>query len=455
MDQQEREKVGQAIVKLVKQNAQDESGWVPFTKLGILFNHEGISYRTYGFEKLRPFLNSFEDLLEFQDVEEAGNPPVCYVRVRKDGAFPLIQKEDADLDQKPAGAESKKAPIEAPAKPTFRPLREDNAPAFRQIVPDGSSWLFNWAFIHFDRLKDLANLALPEKWYYGDDPGQKPFDILYNYLAYTFKRLCLEEKIVISKDQQFAAFNTGLVDQKYEYIYCLFTPNTRSDAGQYWYLVDFVVAGEDEGKKLITYFNPLPERANYFENKIENMLFDSSTGSLSCDYVHILTERTGRFPVDFLEDNCPEAFLVIDGISCSAFPTDMLPYDKKLYFKKLGEKIKDTPRILNRLKNRVQDAVNLAIKRTEWNYKTAIPMYYPARNKGSLLLPLTLVREDQVDLALVVERQPSGSYQGQTVLPLSLAYKNSRLVSRPDSDWLKPNLLSSNEWDNEEDEEDA
>lgn len=54
----------------------------------------------------------------------------------------------------------------------------------------------------------------------------------------------------------------------------------------------------------------------------------------------------------------------------------------------------------------------------------------------SLLLPLAIVDDEKVDLALVVTRNPSGSYQGRTVFPLDWAYQNARLVCRPDSDWL-------------------
>ena len=72
-------------------------------------------------------------------------------------------------------------------------------------------------------------------------------------------------------------------------------------------------------------------------------------------------------------------------------------------------------------------------------------MYYPTRNKGSLLLPLSLVDPDRVDLALVVERQVSGAYQGQTILPLNLAYSNSRLVTRPDSDWLRTDIINASD----------
>jgi hypothetical protein len=77
-----------------------------------------------------------------------------------------------------------------------------------------------------------------------------------------------------------------------------------------------------------------------------------------------------------------------------------------------------------------------AEKRTRWNYKTAIPQYFPRQDIMSLLLPLAIVDDERVDLALVVTRNPSGSYQGRTVFPLDWAYQNARLVCRPDSDWL-------------------
>ena len=153
------------------------------------------------------------------------------------------------------------------------------------------------------------------------------------------------------------------------------------------------------------------------------------------------------------QENCPDDFLSVDGVNLrDVYDRPMKDPKRKAYFIALGQKIKGNSRILNRLKNRIEDAVDLALKRVEWNYKTAIPMYFPARNTGSLLLPLSLVDEDVVDLALVVERQESGAYQGQTILSLPMAYMNSRLVTRPDSDWLKTDLIpmSDPEGDNEE-----
>jgi hypothetical protein len=54
----------------------------------------------------------------------------------------------------------------------------------------------------------------------------------------------------------------------------------------------------------------------------------------------------------------------------------------------------------------------------------------------SLLLPLSLIDDELIDLALVTEKTKSGSYLGHTILPLGWAYSNARLITRPDSDWL-------------------
>ena len=59
-----------------------------------------------------------------------------------------------------------------------------------------------------------------------------------------------------------------------------------------------------------------------------------------------------------------------------------------------------------------------------------------SRYQMSLLLPLALVDDEKVDIALVVEKTESGNYLGHTILPLEWAYSNARLVCRPDSDWL-------------------
>ena len=425
MTTQDRFSVSQQIIRVISSMQDNPNEWIDFAKIGLALSAAGINYKQYNFPKLRPFLNEFQDILDFTDEHAEGKTPVCFVRLKSDSRS--IETVPDSSSEKAITSTSQ-----------------------GERMPSENSWLTTWAAIRPQQYKDLAELALDENWYYGsgENSDSEELPILKNYLNYTFKRLCFEKKILISTDternEEYAAFNTGLVDKKYEYIYALFKQNTRFST-PYWYLLDFVVAGEDAGKSLNRFFNPLPAKADYFENRIENMLYDSSTGELICDYTHIITERTYRLPAGFLEDNCPESMLCIDGITLeSIYESDDFE-QRKEYFTKLGQAIHSNPRIFNRLKNRIDDAVELAKKRTEWNYKTAIPTYYPARNNGSLLLPLALTDEEHVDLALVVIRNPSGSYQGETILPLDIAYSNSRLVSRPDSDWLKTDVIASSD----------
>ena len=83
-----------------------------------------------------------------------------------------------------------------------------------------------------------------------------------------------------------------------------------------------------------------------------------------------------------------------------------------------------------------------AIDRVRRNYKTAIPQFYRDGKSGDgkmqLLLPVALLSRDKVELALAVDRLPSGVYLGRTVLSLDWAYNNARLLTRPDTDWLRP-----------------
>lgn len=62
-------------------------------------------------------------------------------------------------------------------------------------------------------------------------------------------------------------------------------------------------------------------------------------------------------------------------------------------------------------------------------------------------MPLCIRSKDRLVpfAALVVTKQNSGRYQGQTIYKLSWAYRCARLVCRPDSDWLSPNATTEDE----------
>lgn len=279
-------------------------------------------------------------------------------------------------------------------------------------------------------IKRLKELALKEKWYYGKTPNQGSYPILRNYLIYTVKRLVYKDKI---KDKdKYAAFNTGLVDKHYEPIYALFEKNMPNN-NQLWGFVDFCIKGvkgeTSAGKILTRFFNPLPEKAEYFET-LDDVIYDEKC-EIHPDYTHIIKDHPERLPTKGFLDRWMPDFVFEDWRK--------MKQDQVIeYSLKLRKAIDDS--IESKIHTALKDAIEIARKRAGWNYRTAIPSYYPRTNSSSLLLPLSLLEEsienNKADVALVIQKQESGNYEGHTIIPLDWAYSNARLVTRPDSDWL-------------------
>ncbi|MEK7996646.1 MAG: DUF3825 domain-containing protein [Planctomycetota bacterium] len=310
-------------------------------------------------------------------------------------------------------------------------------PPGRPSAPS-SERLFEWAYLGYipNVLAALKGLALDERWEFKNTPpnSDRPFPILYSYLVHTFGRLALEQKVLVNAGASIAALNTGLVDPRYEPIHALFVPNDNPRAP--WQLAGFCIAGEGaDGQNLVRHFAPLPSTAHYFDNQMD-LLYDTRAGKPELDWHHIIIERIDRYPADFIKDHWPPVFQAQD---VSLMSDD----ERKAYYRDLGNAIEQDSRTYRRIMNRVKDAIDLSIKRVQWNFKTAIPTYYPRVRKLQLLLPVCLLSDEEVDMALAVEKTQSGSYLGHTVLPLDWAYKNARLVCRPDSDWLAPQDISA------------
>ena len=296
--------------------------------------------------------------------------------------------------------------------------------------------LTDWAYLgNIDSMiESLANYALDEKWGFDQDEDSKDYSILRSYLMYTFYRLQSENKVLEDIDKGIAAFNTGLVDPTYEAIYACFSP---SSSGCPWRFEAFCKAGSKQwGKKLVASFDPLPQRASYFEKK-EDLLFDGNR-TLQRDVDHILLDNIDRLPEAFLAEELRGSSDALEALSRAVSADD--DASKKAAYDELREAVEDNAKVKRRLINRLDDAIELAQKRVEWNFKTAVPAFYPTKNTMSLLLPLDLTENDRPDVALVVELMESGAYIGQTILTMKMAYNNARLISRPDSDWLNTSL---------------
>lgn len=321
----------------------------------------------------------------------------------------------------------------------------------QRVISPGKQ-LENFAFLGSwsSFLTELAAKAVDEEWdFRGSANGH--YRILIQYIKYTFSRLMREKKVCISESEQFAAFNTGLADNHYDDIYACFLPN-EPGCDTEWKFAGFCTAASGGlGKQLVNCFNPLPEPPTYFSSN-EDLFFDQ-TKQLHTDFEHIIIDNIKRLPLQFLYDQFfgnDEARELVERIRSKS--ADRVARDE--LYDKLKQVIVENSRLFVRIQNRLKDAIELAKKRVRWNYKTAIPSYFPKRDTMSLMLPLALVDEVKPDVALVVELTNSGSYQGQTILTLTQAYVDARLVCRLTGDWLDPANISEPHLDTDEQTED-
>lgn len=246
----------------------------------------------------------------------------------------------------------------------------------------------------------LASMAQEEQWNYSEEEENK---ILYNYLCYTYDRLKQEDmtkrpeeklKILVTDDQEYMCFNTGLLTRSNGTdIFAVFGRNTspRAKEGQKWFLIGFYQKTDSEMSK----FKYYPEIADYFTNPAD-FIYDKKL-QLYIDYDHIIDDNFERFESIGLNDK-------------------------------------------HIIKALLENAVKTITEKVKRNYKLAIPQFYTDKgtlnSKIQLLLPLFLYGKEYADLALVVDKSEY-RYVGKTILTLEWAYVNSRRIVKPDAEWLK------------------
>ena len=376
--------------------------WFNIAPLGKKMKDKGITYQG----KLKEFMEKMPSIELHED--RRNSIPVSYIRIL-----------DRDIV------------TESQAKKDFK--RNNSA----------RNAMLEWAYWgkYSEVLTRLKNKSLDESWSFSHEPeGQ--YSILDSYLRYTFFRIQRENKICYTKDEQWAIFNTGLVNNTYLPIYALFNRN-RYKERQPWYFVDFIAEGEKSkiGHKSNIDFTSRPQRAQYFDDPTELLyIVSESTNELSPNYEHIITDNVERLPIALLKDLVNESIEEkkqrIEFSSEEDYHAYLLKYKSELKALIADRGIK------RKLQERFRNAIDVTRKRVLWNYKTAIPTYYPKSDSITLLLPLCLVSENKVDLALVVSRG-DGGYLAETIYPLDWAYKCARLICRPDSDWLTPSTITN------------
>lgn len=375
---------------------------------------------------------------------------------RKAGA-PSDEKDDKKQDAVQSSSRrrsSKAASANKTAQAQSGISSRPDARRTRRVIPGKALERFGYLGTWHEFLSTLAELALDEPWDFSDaglDANTRRFDILHNYIRYTFYRLTLEDKVGFSSDEDFAVFNTGLVDKHYEDIYACFEPSDsdKPEQARYpWVFSGFCTAGTGRlGKRLVRELNPLPQPASYLERK-EDLLFDLDR-EVVCDVHHIVVDNVHRLPVNFLRDelaSSQECLGILAGVE------ELSDGARGERFERLRGVIEGDTRLFNRLSTSINAAIDVAKRQVRWNYKTAVPAYYPRTNSMNLLLPLILTDSSTPDVALVVELQKSGNYQGQTIVTMAQAYRDARLLCRPYIDWLSPASIidAADEEDEEE-----
>lgn len=292
----------------------------------------------------------------------------------------------------------------------------------------------------------LAEHAQEEPWGFSNSGTDK--SILMQYISYTFYRVQQQGKVCIEAGGQFAAFNTGLQSRRLgEDLFAYFVPN---DAGgdSPWRFYCFCSADSrdtDERRcyKLMVNEFKEPEIASYFSN-ISDLLFDPCCEvRLSSD--HIFKDNANRLPLEFLKHECDineEAAGLLASIETA--PNRAA---RKELFAQLGTVITDDPDLFAALNERLEGALNRTLKRVRRNYKLAVPCFFPSRNVMSMMLPLSFTSTGAPSIVLVCERTQRGEYLGQTILTMSMAYLDSRLLCRPSSEWLNVEFIHDGDED--------
>lgn len=259
----------------------------------------------------------------------------------------------------------------------------------------------------FQFLEELSQKTIPEKWSYQNHESAIPHPILKSFLENTFEKLLKDKsqnKLVISDDNKFALFNSGLLDRFFHDIFIIVEIRDEDDEFSYWNPLIMKSLSDLSNRKIIVngkklnHPDSLPDSIDFFKNITEVTFNNSLPIDRSYDkFTHIIEERRDRFPSEYKNKNTTELARALD------------------------------------------NSINYAKAMAKRNYKLIVPQYRPQTDKLQLLMPIYLSGSftKQPDFALVLDLEDE-IYTPETILPLDAAYQNARLIAKPDDFWLNP-----------------
>jgi hypothetical protein len=421
-------------------------GWVHLDSVreAVAYQDPSFSTQRYGFSDFKAFVQSRADLIEFK----LDSP--SYVRLTQPQEPLRAKPSKLVLKKSELGIKSRARNGNGDTNGDVSGYSERKFAAARPVVlaiePLSKFANFSMTVLN-EKVSELAAIALPENWYFGSQPpAEFAYPILKSYLRYTFIRLQHEAKVICSRDNQYRTFNTGLLDTLLRPIYALLSRPSSGPGNCQWNLA-FCIAGEGfAGKTLVAHFTELPIAANYLADA-DQCVYHLAAGAPQVDWQHVVKDNMARLPLAFLVRYAPAGFTPrsTQGLTTPEF------FEYKRAF---VAALEADPAGYRNIVRTLEASLERTLKRIQINYKTAVPTYYPKINSIDLLLPMCLVDENTVDLALVVRREPSGQYMGHTVLTMRQAYNNARLICKLDEHWLTRSMALSQEVGQEVSQED-
>ena len=286
-------------------------------------------------------------------------------------------------------------------------------------------------------LGDLARMVAPERWSYPGTEvtpsaaGATRYGILREYLVVTLHRVRAQGKLGTSSAGDFAAFNTGLATPSGDDVFACFEPCRVNTP---WRFAGFALAGSgDLGRRITSELECIPQAATYLTSLDD--VVPQPDARVALDFHTLLDDCLGRLPRGFLRDALADMegpCGMLDRMGDTSLPVAQRTEAQV----RLARFITGTPAVYRRLTRALDDAVDAAIAACRRNYRLAVPVFDPAADAMKLLLPLCLVNDRQADVALVVQRQPSGIWQGTRFVSLPRAYVSARVVCTEQPSWL-------------------
>lgn len=465
----------------------------PLSMVSKYLSDHDVDYKAMGFSRMRKFLESFKDILVLrEDKKNKSLVDVFFLNAKKKEAkkknvkeaklpLPTPQKgcffvpnnlllsikefTDLGLDNDSLITLLLEDYKKAYLKKNFRQkddcyifplsfLSKEKEPLIASIkkAGRGASYAYYLNFVGSDKekakdclsdyvffsdyekaLDDLANLAKKEKWCYHNSKDKHI--ILKIYLQYTFYQVLHQNKLVYDEASSFACFNTGLKNAEYEDIYAVLRKNHTPEIKQEYLFEGFTLsAGQGLGKVIIEHFNPLPLKATYIHSA-NDLVFDASA-EIHTDIRHIILDNIDRFPLSFLKTmSLPfaEESKIVNQIEKekSSFARDKL-------FMKLEKCLEKNEVMFSLVKVSLEASIAKSRRMVAYDYRNALPSFFPTRNVMSLMLPLEFGNKDEVEAVLLIEKTQSGNYQGQTILTLKQCYVNARLILPLENSFLNP-----------------